>query len=231
MGEKFAWGKTKMKQVMISVEGQTEETFVGEILAKHLWNFGVSVNPVLLTTKFVKQGNSFKGGITTYGKVRNDLRRLFTNTNAVAFTTMYDLYKLPSDFPGYSTRPAGDCYVEAEYLEAEFRQEISYYKFRPYLQIHEFEAIMFVNPEVTARTFSETNKLDEIQRIKNSFQSPEEINNGETTAPSKRILRLFPNYEKPLYGSLVAINVGLENIRAECPHFNEWITWLEGLGV
>jgi hypothetical protein len=220
-----------MNQVMISVEGQTEETFVGEILTRHLWDFGVHTTPVLLTTKIVKQGNHFKGGISSYDKVRNDIRRMLTNTNAVAFTTMYDLYKLPTDFPGYSTRPAGNCFIKAAYLEAEFQREISHPRFRPYLQVHEFEALLFVNPAVTARMFPETNKLDELLAIKNKFNSPEEINDSPITAPSKRILRLFPNYEKPLYGSLVALDVGLENIRAECPHFNEWITWLEGLGV
>jgi hypothetical protein len=231
VGKERAWGETKMNQVMISVEGQTEETFVREVLTEHLWNFDVNATPVLLTTKIVKQGNSFRGGITTYGKVRNDLRRMFQNTNAVAFTTMYDLYKLPNDFPGYSTTPAGSCFDKAAYLEAEFQREINHPRFRPYFQVHEFEALLFVNPVVTARMFPETNKLRELQEIKNRFNSPEEINNGVTTAPSKRILQLYPNYDKPLYGSLVAIGVGLENIRVECPHFNEWITWLEGLGV
>ena len=219
-----------MNRVLISVEGQTEETFVREILTRHLWNLNVDPIPVVVSTKIVKQGNKFKGGLSSYAQVRNDVQRLLRDSNALAITTMYDLYKLPTDFPGYSTRPAGNCFTKAAYLEAEFQQEINHPRFRPYLQLHEFEALLFVNPEITARMFPETNKLRELQEIRNGFNSPEEINDGVTTAPSKRILRLFPNYDKPLYGSLVAIDVGLENIRAECPHFNEWITWLEGLG-
>jgi hypothetical protein len=219
-----------MNRVLISVEGQTEETFVREILTRHLWNCNVDPTPVVVSTKVVKQGNKFKGGLTSYAQVRNDLHRLLKDTNAVAITTMYDLYKLPTDFPGYSTRPAGNGHVKAAYLESEFQREISHPRFKPYLQVHEFEALLFVKPEVTARMFPETDRLKELVEIKRGFNSPEEINDGVTTAPSKRILRLFPNYEKPLYGTLIAIDIGLDNIRGECPHFNQWLTWLEGLG-
>jgi hypothetical protein len=219
-----------MNRVLISVEGQTEETFVREILTNHLWDINVHPIPVIVATKIVKQGNKFKGGLTSYAQVRNDVNRLIKDTNAVAITTMYDLYKLPTDFPGYSSRPVGDIYMKTTYLETEFQHEINHPRFKPYLQVHEFEALLFVKPEITASYFPENNKLRELQQIKNSVNSPEEINDGVTTAPSKRILRLFPNYEKTLYGSLVALDVGLQNIRDECPHFNEWITWLEGLG-
>lgn len=219
-----------MNRVLISVEGQTEETFVREILTRHLWGQNVHPIPVIVATKIVKQGNRFKGGVTAYYKVRNDVQRLLRDTNAVAVTTMYDLYNLPTDFPGYSNRPAGNCYTKAAYLESEFRNEISHPRFKPYLQVHEFEALLFVNPEITARMFPEVNKLPQLIAIKREFNSPEEINDGNTTAPSKRILRLFPNYEKPLYGALVAIDTGLDRIRAECRHFNDWLTWLEGLG-
>jgi len=219
-----------MNRVLISVEGQTEETFVREILTRHLWDRNVDPIPIVVSTKIVKQGNKFKGGLTSYAQARNDIQRLLRDTNAVAVATMYDLYKLPTDFPGYSTRPAGNCYTKVAYLESEFRKEISHPRFRPYLQVHEFEAFLFVDPEITARMFPEVNRLPELVAIKGEFNSPEEINDGNTTAPSKRILRLFPNYEKPLYGALVAIDTGLDRIRAECRHFNEWLIWLEGLG-
>ncbi len=219
-----------MNRVLISVEGQTEETFVRELLSRRLWNCNVDPIPVVVSTKIVKQGNKFKGGMTSYAQARNDIQRLLRDTNAVAVTTMYDLYKLPTDFPGYSTKPAGNCYNKVAYLESEFQKEISNSRFRPYLQVHEFEALLFVNPEATARMFPEVNRLPELAAIKRGFNSPEEINDGSTTAPSKRILQLFPNYEKPLYGALVAIDTGLDRIRVECRHFNEWLIWLEGLG-
>ncbi len=218
-----------MRRVLISVEGQTEEMFVKQILQPHLLSLGLYLTPVVVSTKKTKQGNTFKGGLTSYQKVQNEIQRLLRDSAAVAITTMYDLYKLPPDFPGCLTRPAGNCFIQAAYLENEFQQEINDPRFRPYLQVHEFEALLFVNPEITARTLCSRDKLRELQKIRNAFNSPEEINNGETTAPSKRILQLFSDYDKPVGGSLVANALGLENIRSECQHFNEWITWLEGV--
>jgi hypothetical protein len=219
-----------MNRVLISVEGQTEETFVREILVNHLQHHNVYPIPVVVATKIVKQGHKFKGGITTYSHARNDILKLLKDKNAAAVTTMYDLYQLPSDFPGYSTRPAGDCFLKAAYLENEFQREIADERFKPYLQVHEYEAFLFVAPEITARVLSGRDRLRELRQISASFNSPEEINDGMDSAPSKRILHLYPNYQKPLDGALVVLEVGIDSIRTKCRHFNEWLSWLEGLG-
>ena len=79
---------------------------------------------------------------------------------------MYDLYNLSTDFPGYTTKPVGNCFKKAAYLETEFQREIGHSRFRPYLQVHEFEAILFVNPEVTANMFPEAKKIRELEEIK-----------------------------------------------------------------
>jgi len=218
-----------MKRVLISVEGQTEETFVREVLARRLWEIQIDLTPIIIATKRMKQGKKFKGGLTTYDHARNDINLLLQDTNAVAITTMYDLYHLPQNFPGYASCPPGDCYTRTAYLEAQFQQDVGDPRFRPYLQIHEFEAFLFVQPEKTAEILTSASRLNDLYKIRRSFNSPEEINDGEMTAPSKRILKLFPNYDKPLYGSLVAIGVGLDAISLECPHFREWMEWLESI--
>ncbi len=46
-------------------------------------------------------------------------------------------------------------------------------------------------------------------------------------AQSKRILRNCPGYEKLIHGSLIAMDIGLDRIRNECAHFNEWLMKLE----
>ena len=50
-----------MSRILISVEGQTEETFVREIVSPHLSEYDVYPTPVILTTKIVKSGPNFKG--------------------------------------------------------------------------------------------------------------------------------------------------------------------------
>jgi hypothetical protein len=94
-----------MKRVLMLVEGQTEETFVKELLAPHLWALGVAPIPTLAVTKRVKSGPNFKGGLVSYGQARNQVVRLLGDKDAAAVTTMFDLNGLPDDFPGYPTRP------------------------------------------------------------------------------------------------------------------------------
>ncbi|NJO18071.1 MAG: DUF4276 family protein [Thioploca sp.] len=220
-----------MNRIYVSIEGQTEETFIRELLRRHLWEHNVDLQPVIITTRRVKQGKNFKGGVLSYGKARNEVIRLLNDSQAVAVTTMYDLYHLPKDFPGQDTRPTGDGKAKALHLEKAFQNDIGSRHFHPYLQVHEFEAFLFVNPTRTANMFAEVENLEkQLQTIRKKFPTPEDINDNPNTAPSKRILSLYPRYEKPLYGTLVTLEVGLDSIRTECPHFNEWVTWLESLG-
>ena len=219
-----------MNYVMISVEGQTEETFVRDILTSHLQNFGVYPTAVILTTSRTPQGEKYKGGIIPFIKAQLEITSLLRNTNAIAVTTMYDLYKLSNDFPGYGTRPTRNGLVKALYLEEKFYTEIGQARFHPYLQVHEYEAICFVDPAITTEVLLDKNKLAILTHIRKQFDSPEDINDGENTSPSKRILEIFPGYQKPTDGSQIANRIGLEKIRTECQHFNEWLTWLEGLG-
>jgi hypothetical protein len=203
-----------MKRVLMLVEGQTEETFVNELLAPHLWARDVAPIPVLATTKIVKSGPNFKGGLVSYGKARNQVVRLLGDRDAAAVTTMLDL----------------NGYDKVAYLEDAFSRDINHPRFRPYLQLHEFEAFLFVDPAITAATFVGASVAEELADIKRDFNSPEEIDEEPDTAPSKRIRAVYGRYEKPVYGSLVASALGLQQIRQACSHFSEWLDWLEELG-
>ena len=57
------------------------------------------------------------------------------------------------------------------------------------------------------------------------------IDDGQHTAPSKRIIAEFPEYSKTTVGSQMAERIGLENIRSKCPHFKAWVERLEKLGA
>jgi oligopeptide/dipeptide ABC transporter ATP-binding protein len=66
-------------------------------------------------------------------------------------------------------------------------------------------------------------------QIRAQFKAPEEINDGETTAPSKRLQSLYPGYDKILFDPLIAQRIGLDKLRQECPHFRDWMSKLEAL--
>lgn len=218
-----------MKRVLVSVEGQAEETFVQEILRKYLWTLNVDIQPIIIATSRVK-GNKFKGGVVSYGKVRHEVLRLLHTANIEAVTTLYDLYHLPTDFPGYGTRPVGSGHLKAKHLEQAFEQDIRSPRFRAQLQVHEFEAFLFVNPERTATLFPDFDHAASIRKIRQNFLTPEDINDSPQTAPSKRIQTLYSKYDKNVDGILAVLEVGLDELRAECPHFREWLEWLESFG-
>jgi hypothetical protein len=218
-----------MSKVLVLVEGQTEETFVTELLAPQLATKQVYPIPKLVTTKRVKRGPDFKGGLFSYGKVKNDIVRLLHDTSAIMVTTLLDFYGLPSDFPGVKTMRARSCYDQVAYLERKFQEDIDHPRFIPYLALHEFEAMLFASPEKIAQAFPEARIERAVRSIREEFASPEEIDNDPATAPSKRLEALLPYYQKPLHGPLVLLDIGIDQIRVECHHFNEWLTWLEGL--
>lgn len=216
-----------MKRILILCEGQTEETFVKRILAPHLQHFQKSLIPVILVTKKVKSGKEFHGGITSYDRIRRDVIHLLRDSNAVCITTMLDYYGLPSDFPGKRSLQERTPYERVTALENAFAQDINERRFLPYLSLHEFEALLFVQPEKITETLGQ--KFNPRQFGNLQYNSPEEINEGPETHPSARIRKSLIGYRKPLHRPLIIERIGLHAIRSRCPHFNEWLKKLENM--
>lgn len=216
-----------MKKVLILVEGQTEETFIKRILAPYLADKNIHLIPTILVTKEVKDGANFKGGMTKYEIVRGDILRLLGDSSASNVTTMFDYYGLRDDFPGFGSR-TGDCYSKVKKIEDALLSDIDNDKFIPYIQLHEFEALLFSSPEtITEVLGATTEQKARVMKIKEEIDNPEEINERPDTCPSKRILDIFPEYTKVLYGSLISGAIGIEQLKRECRHFNSWIEQLE----
>jgi uncharacterized protein DUF4276 len=100
-------------------------------------------------------------------------------------------------------------------------------RFLPYVMMHEFEALLFSDCERFAQGIGRPDLAPHFQQIRNAFETPEEIDDSPITAPSKRVQALVPSYEKPLMGTLAVLEIGLEAIRAQCPHFRNWLERLE----
>ena len=220
-----------MSKVLILVEGQTEQGFVENVLSAHLELFGVFPIPIVVPTRASRgSAPSIKGGNVSWPKIKKTLLDLLGDSSAAMVTTMFDYYARPEDWPGNNSLPPGSCYDHVRHLEEACSQEISHQKFYSYLSLHEFEALLFVAPEVFANSFPEFDLLAALVAIKSQCNSPEEINDDPATAPSKRIQELCPAFRKRSNGPLIALEIGLGRIRTECPHFNEWLTKLESLG-
>jgi uncharacterized protein CbrC (UPF0167 family) len=223
-----------MIRLHVIAEGQTEEEFVNTVLAEHLGYFNISTSVHCITTKRTKN-KVYRGGLTSYEKVKKDINLWLKQDRSdnARFTTMLDLYALPNEFPEFNeANNKSDPYQKINHLENAFSRDINDLRFIPYIQLHEFEALVLVKPEQLKERFPEyEQQIQDLLNICCRFTSPELINQGATTAPSKRIFQFVPTYEKVSAGSLIVQKIGLASIREKCPHFNQWITQLENLRI
>ncbi len=222
-----------MVTLYVVVEGQTEQTFVGTVLAPHLMALGVYVHAKLVARR--RGGVIHRGGVTTFPPVGNTIRNLTRQHTrpGVYFSTMLDLYKYPTDAPGWDDSKAlTPPRRRAEHLQDALAAHVSDHRFIPYLQVHEYEALLFTDPQWLAFSFpSQKAAVDTLVAVAAQFASPEDINDSEQTAPSKRIIAVIPDYDsrKTTAGPQTAELIGLPAIRAKCPHFGTRVKKLEGL--
>jgi hypothetical protein len=225
-------------RVYIVTEGQTETNFINKILGPYFQSHNMTLISCTVVTKSDKKaGRQYKGGISRYSKAKNDIVRCLAYAKkdpfAVYVSTMFDFYRLPNDFPGYSeAQKTDDPYLKVEYLEKSLQDDIckSDFSFLPYLSLHEFEALLFSDIDVVQKHFfGPTIDVSPLVNTVSQYPNPELINSSEQTSPSKRILQCVPEYAKPIDGVEIAKKIGLDVLRAKCRHFDSWIRKLEGL--
>lgn len=224
-----------MLTLYVAVEGQTEQTFVDTVLGPHLLARGIIATEPLVQRR--RGGVIYRGGVTNFPPVENTLRNLLKQHTRPGcfFSSMLDLYRYPTDAPGWDeAKTLAPPRRRAEHLQAALGEHISDYRFVPYIQLHEYEALLFTDPKCLELHFP--NHSDAIQRlvaVAGQFSSPEDINDSEQTAPSKRIIAELPEYEdlKTTSGPQTAELIGLPALRAKCPHFNAWVERLERLAA
>jgi len=226
-----------MIRLYFYVEGQTEQTYAHTVLRDHLARFGVFVQGAILAATSRRHGVTHRGGGRHYPPMKNDLERLLKQERRpyVSFTTMFDLYSLYSDFPGMAEADKLKHlpYERVRKLEEALVGDIGDSRLIPYIQLHEFEAILFSDPSAFKIYFENCDKqIEELHKIAGTFNSPELIDDGQHTAPSKRITELFPTYPsaKPDAPVEIATVIDLTTVRSRCLHFNDWLTRLETLG-
>lgn len=222
------------KRLYIFCEGQTEESFSTDVLGPHFDGQRVFVHPLVLPNKRGATSRRHKGGWVSYANAKRFVRLTMEQLHSpdTWFTTMFDLYAIPDDFPGLAQAPTGPAAARVRKLEDAFGEDIRtdrLWRFTPYLQLHEYEALLLVDPDAFSSFYPD--RIDGISALKQEVGAlaPEEVNHGRETAPSKRIIRHIPEYEgaKVVAGTLIAETIGLATLRARCPHFDAWLAELE----
>ncbi len=226
-----------MDRLLIHVEGETEETFVNEILASHLYDYGYAKVSARLLGNARQRDR--RGGIRAWSAVRHDILKHISADPGCLSTMMVDYYALPRSgvkaWPGREKAatllfPQKAATVQNALLadiNGELGTDIKPNRFMPYVMMHEFEGLLFSDCVRFAQGIGRPELAPQLQAIRNGFATPEEINDSPDTAPSKRVQALVPGYEKPLLGTLAVLEIGLTKIRSQCPHFRSWLDYLE----
>lgn len=219
-----------IKILNVLCEGLSEQQFVAKVLRPYLSPYRIIANPTLLITN--KRLNA-RGGMIDYNQVKRDLGNLIkssrdTDYQKHFFTTMFDLYALPNDFPG-SDQPFADCYIHVDNIEKAFAADINHYRFIPYIELHEFETLVLCNLEKVIEEYPLAKKqivaLDASWR-KEFSDNAELVNTSFETAPSKRIIKALGDlysYNKPKMAALTTNHIGIDALRGLCKHFDQWI--------
>ena len=222
-----------MARLLIHVEGQTEENFVNDLLAPHLYALGYQgVSARLLGNA---RQRSHRGGVRPWpGIAREIVNHLKADVDCFA-ALMVDFYGMPTDWPGRTAATRLPIPQNAQTVQNALLTDISQQlgsqfnprRFIPCVLLHEYEALLFTECALLATTINQPQLASSLQLIRDGFATPEHINDSPQTAPSKRLLALYPGYQKTIDGVQAAKAIGLAPIRRACVHFDAWVSELE----
>ena len=222
-----------MRQGLVLVEGQTEERVIHECLRPYLEEKGLVLIPKIVTTRRTVGASHDKGGVQRFGQVQGDLRRLLGDKGAAVVTTLLDYYALPDDFPGMAGRSGRPPRACVEHIEAAWATTVGDRRFVPHIVLHEIEAWVYADPaRLEPWMFDDdATVIAAIAETAAAHQTPEDIDDGHLTAPSKRLHKAFAAYQKTVHGLLAISAIGVDRLRAACPHFARWLATLESIAT
>jgi hypothetical protein len=224
------------------VEGQSEEAFVRRLLVPHLAAFGVHAIPTIVATRRDRDGRKRRGG-GDWEKWAKDIQlRLRDKRDVIRVTTLFDLYGLPKNFPELNTLASVlDTRERCDKLQAAMAKAVADARFIPYLQRHEFEALVLAGLPALGELLDQPEDKRGFESLQADIghAEPEDVNDDVNSAPSKRLGRFIPSYDenrsalgkdKPFFAEQVTVRTGLEVLRTKCPRFGAWVQTLEALG-
>lgn len=218
-----------MKRLIIICEGLTEIEFCKDVLSPHFLQFNIDIH-----TPLIKKSG---GGIVPWENLRKQIILHLTQDKAVFVTTFFDYYGIQEKhkFPNWQVaNKEADKVLRLNKIEEAMQHDIPdnlKHRFLAYLQLHEFESLLFTDLSVFTENIpqDEILNIQELKRILENYPNPELINDTENGAPSKRLKRLIKGYHKIVHGSILASELGLSQIRSKNKKFDAWCNYLENL--
>lgn len=221
MGKECVIFKTMNKRLYIIVEGQTEQGFVFNLLAPFFLKHGIYVYPVLIQTS-----KGHRGGFVNYQHLKNDINRLLKSQGQdIIVTTFVDFFRCPELPDKESWSYISDHRLQVAEMEKAIKRDIDDRRFYPYIQLHEFETVLF-SSDTGFMMYYDDSINQKIHEIIGLYPNPEDINSTPEGAPSKRILKIIPDFDKVTNGIIIALEIGMDTIMEKCPRFRNWVNSL-----
>lgn len=216
-----------MNRIIIICEGQTEQEFCNTLLQPHFNNQNITLQAPLIKKTM--------GGIANWTVLKREIETYLRREKDVLVTTLIDYYGIKDShgFPLWAEKQAiADKNQRLDELEAAMQANVDENlrpRFVPYLQLHEFEGLLFSDKQAFYTTFNEDELAgeDELEQTFADFNNPEMINDGVETSPSHRLERIISGYDKVVYGCCLAEAIGLNKMRQKSPRFDNWLKRLE----
>jgi hypothetical protein len=210
-------------------EGPTEQAFAKTNLLIPFISKGIH-----LQTPLIKAS---RGGIVKWSRLKDQIETHLKSEPGAYITTFIDYYGLYAkyQFPGWdASHSIVDKNQRMDSLEQAMLLDIDpdhRNRFIPYLQLHEFEGLLFNDIRVIYSQIPPADIVgrEELESTFAQFSNPEMINNNRDTSPSHRLQRIIRGYNKVVYGDIISEAIGVDRIRAKSPRFNQWIIKLEAI--
>lgn len=225
-----------MIRVVVVCEGQTEETFIRDVIAPLLAH-----QQIYITARLIPTSKGHKGGALSYPRVKRFIVNCLKQETETIITTFFDLYALDNEFPAFAeSQNIVDIYKKVAHLEQELKEAIVQEnnlfaeRFFPYIQLYEFEGLLFTDiVKLTELEVDWRDSSNALQTVRESYVTPEHINDGYETKPSARLDRHLKKtvYRKKLHGTLAIQSIGIENLCEQCKHFADWYEQLNQFGA
>ena len=211
-----------MRGLYILGEGPTEEQFVNEVLRSYFNNREIyDVRCILMETS-----PGHKGGAVSYQRYRHNAENLLKREPDIIVTSLIDFFRLKPDFPKYqeAQEKYPDKIKRVAFIENAISEDIHCSRFIPYIQLHEFEGLLFSsNDGFEFLPNIPVGNRTQLQEAVHIHENPELLNDGIFTAPSKRLECLIPGYQKTFHGPLIAEIVTIDRMLERCERFRNWI--------
>lgn len=228
-----------VSEILVFAEGQTEETFVRDILADYfLEQGGPPVRAVTFTKEAARHPERVtSGGIVSWARARPAIAQKLKDDPDRVVTTMADYYELPDDWPGRLEPPRAQSLATADALHKQLLCDITNKnpdptvtkRFVPFVVMHEFEGLLFSDCSILAKAVDQPDlraTFEEIRRGRdNQYQCPEDID--DDYPPSKQLIDVCPRYNKVNRGISALKRMPFQRVRNACPNFDKWIRRLE----